>query len=87
MPWTIDWLHQKAVHISPYMYEGKIRKAFKTSSLRIVNEKDKPSQFYFEAMVNTSPRILGNLFYEIGKPLNCTLRRKYYDLSICNVSV
>ena len=35
-----DWLHPKTLHISPYMYERKIREVLKTSKLRTINEKD-----------------------------------------------
>ena len=31
-----DWLHPKTLHISPYMYERKNRKALKNLSLKIL---------------------------------------------------
>ena len=36
-----DWLHPKAIRISPYMYERKIREVLEISKLKIINEKDK----------------------------------------------
>ena len=35
-----DWLHPKTLHISPYMYDRKIREALKINKLRGINEKD-----------------------------------------------
>ena len=36
-----DWLHQKIVRISPYMYKRKIREALEINKLKTINEKDK----------------------------------------------
>ena len=35
------WLHPKTIHISPYMYERKIREALEINKLKTINENDK----------------------------------------------
>ena len=41
MSWQFDWLHPKAVRISPYMYKRKICEALLINKLKIINVKDK----------------------------------------------
>ena len=36
-----DWMHQKTVHISSYIYERKIHEALKRNKLKTINKKDK----------------------------------------------
>ena len=59
-----DWLHSKALRISPYMYERKIREALEINKLRTVNEKNNIFRVLNRVMTN----FWKPLFMKMGNP-------------------
>ena len=82
-----DLLHPKTVRILPYMHERKIREALEIKKLRRINEKEKTFTVLNRGNGDYVTANFWKPVLENGKPLNCTLGRKHYDVNLCNLSV
>lgn len=61
-----EWLHLKRVHISPYMYERKVRKVLQINKLRAIIENDKTTTIWNRVNGDKSWQILEKLFMKMG---------------------